>query len=616
MSFFCNSFPSTSGSLLSKVASRQLLPFLYPLGCFRASNAEHRRTISRRSSRVIPTSAVELEAWFFNAISNAGHCRGQCSAYPLHTPFFTSRRPLARFKGQVTRSPVFQRQEYTSDSQQNLLDDVEPEIEPEPEPNRTKEELLALVDQYGGESYTDQLPLLELPQLYQPSDGPFLTVSEKPEDEWPPPYYAWPADEETKIQINALKEALKDFYNTPELIFELYRALPEPRVPYLDSKTRHKMLRHLSVVERKDETSMLRYMSVIDDVKEAAIPLSITEWNSALSFVSRYVAKSTEVEVEAALTMWREMEHKAGVKSDDATFNILFDVSCKAGRFTLAEMIYKEMERRGFPYDRYHHTSLIFYYGLKQSGDGARAAYKALVEAGEIVDTVVLNAMISALLRSSEAEAAENVYERMKKAHFERPDSRLPPPHYKDRRTIAQSLKKMARKAKYNKSKIQEAQQNSIIAPDLHTFRILVNYSAVQAGELDRTAKFLEEMSWFGLPLHGALFLSVFKGFAIHGGVRYTHWTDQRLESVWASLLEGLNANVEGLYISRWLVTWLLRAFAKCSGKSRTMAVWEEIRSKWEPDEADLDFVMSNLQAILDSPDMAIRRHDWMLGSL
>jgi hypothetical protein len=85
---------------------------------------------------------------------------------------------------------------------------------------------------------------------------------------------------------------------------------------------------------------------------------------------------------------------------------------------------------------------------------------------------------------------------------------------------------------------------------------------------------------------------------------------------VWISLLEGLNANVEGLYISSWLVTWLLRAFAKCSGKSRTMAVWEEIRAKWEPDEADLAIVMRNLQTILDSPDMATQREDWMLGSL
>ena len=121
---------------------------------------------------------------------------------------------------------------------------------------------------------------------------------------------------------------------------------------------------------------MLRYLSVVDDMKGTAIPLSTYEWTSALSFASRYVARSTVVEVESALHMWREMEHVAGVKGNDATFNVLFDVACKAGKFTLAEMIYKEMRARGFEFTRYHHVSQIHYYGLKGDGDGARAAYK------------------------------------------------------------------------------------------------------------------------------------------------------------------------------------------------------------------------------------------------
>lgn len=362
MSFFCTSFPPTSGSFLqlSKVASRQLLPFLYPLDCFRASSPRHKSLGRRRSFRLISSSATEIEAWFLDAITNAGNCPKHCSTCTQPRPFFSSRRPLVRKKNPQIANAVFQRQAYSSDSQQVLADDVEPES------NRTREELLGLVDQYSGDSYTDQLPLLELPKLYQPSDGPHLTVSDNPEDEWPPPDYAWPADEETKKKLDDLWKGLKDYSNTPEYIFELYRALPEPRAPYLSAKTRHKMLHHLAVVERKDEVSMLRYMSILDDVKQAAIPLSVSEWTSALSFVSRYVAISTEVEVEAALTLWREMEHVAGVKGTAATFNTLFDVSCKAGKFTLAEMIFKEMERRGLEWTRYHHTSMIFYYGQKK----------------------------------------------------------------------------------------------------------------------------------------------------------------------------------------------------------------------------------------------------------
>jgi pentatricopeptide repeat protein len=488
--------------------------------------------------------------------------------------------------------------------------------EPTIEPNRTKEELMALVDQYNGESFTDQLPLPGLPRLHQPSDGPHLTVSDKPQDEWPPPHLAWPANKETEAKINTLDEALKDFSKNPEEIYLLYRDLPAPRVPYLESKTRHRLLRHLAVVEHKNEHSMLRYLSVVDDMKGTAIPLSSSEWTSALSFASRYVARSTEVEVEYALHMWREMEHVAGVKGSDATFNVLFDVACKAGKFTLAEMIYKEMQARGFEFTRYHHVSQIHYYGLKGDGDGARAAYKALVEAGEIVDTVVLNAMMSALVTAHEPNAAENIYERMKKIHLETSGSVLPPRDYKARRIITKVLMEMAKTAKIDPTTREAFQQKSIIAPDLQTYRILVNYFAVQAGELDKAAKFLDEMKWFELPVHGAMFLALLKGFAIHGGIRYTHWTEDRLDNVWKALKRGIDNDAIDLYVSKWMVVWALRAFAKCSGKSRTVDVWEQIKEKWDPGEEDLDFVMKTLRLLLEGEDMSEKRKDWVLGAL
>jgi hypothetical protein len=75
---------------------------------------------------------------------------------------------------------------------------------------------MALVDQYSGTSYTDQLPLLELPRLYQPGDGPHLTVSDKVEDEWPPPHNAWPANPEVKNKLVLIDKALRDFSKDPE----------------------------------------------------------------------------------------------------------------------------------------------------------------------------------------------------------------------------------------------------------------------------------------------------------------------------------------------------------------------------------------------------------------
>jgi pentatricopeptide repeat protein len=362
---------------------------------------------------------------------------------------------------------------------------------------------------------------------------------------------------------------------------------------------------------------MIRYLSIVDDMKGVAIPLNSAEWTSAISFVARYVNWSTEVEVEAALQMWREMEHSAGVKAADATFNVLYDVACKAGKFVLAEMIYKEMDARGLKWTIYHYVSRIHGYGLKGDGDGARAAYKELVEAGEMVDTIVLNAMISALIHCHEANAAEYVYERMKRMYMEDTGRtrKLRSRDFKKNRAITRTLMKMATIAKNHPEERENLQKQVIIAPDVQTYRILITYFAVRTGELDKAAKFLDEMKYFDIPVHGALFNALFKGFAIHGGIRYTQWSEDRLERVWSSFVQALDDEVETLYISRWIVIWVLKAFAKCSGKARTVEVWEQIKERYEPGAMELDHIMQTLRTILEGRDMAEERHDWLLGS-
>ncbi|KAF4624629.1 hypothetical protein G7Y89_g13542 [Cudoniella acicularis] len=569
---------------------------------------------------MVSTTTPSLEAWFIKSLASAGNCRKHNPRGFQLSTFLSSQRPDVSSKRKQVHSVSFRRQQSTQTAETELFEELREELREElpEEPNRTKEELMELVDQYSGGSYTDQLPLLEVPSLYQPSDGPNLTVSDKVEDEWPPPHYAWPADPETKLKLEALDDALQPPYAIdPEDVYQIYKELPRPRAPYLESRTRHRLLHVLSSVERRDEHSMLRYLSVIDDMKKAAIPLLTPEWNSAISFAARYVNRSTEVEVEAALHMWRQMEAEAGAKPDDATFNILFDVACKAGKFTLAEMIYKEMQNRGLKYDRYHHVSLIHYHGLRKNGDGARAAYQALVEEGEIVDTVVLNAMISALISSYEANAAENIYERMKRIHGTQTSITLNPHTRQGQRHISRVLKRVARETKTDperRAKFQE--KKSLIAPDLHTYRILVNYFAVQAGELNKVTRLFEEMQWFYIPIHGALFLALFKGFAVHGGIRYTQWTEARLESVWKSYMSAIDAGTKNLYISRWMVMWALRAFAKCSGKKRMCEVWEEVRPKWEPDQKERDFVLGHLRTLMEAEDMSDKKFDWLLGSL
>ncbi|APA12465.1 hypothetical protein SS1G_03931 [Sclerotinia sclerotiorum 1980 UF-70] len=540
------------------------------------------------------SSTVGLEAWFISSLAGAGHCHKHTPKPIRPVTFFTSHRPNVSTKDLSSTKPIPRRRNFTGNTQSEAE-----ERRTTNEANQTREELMELVDQYHGTSYTHQLPIVESPNLYQPGNGPHLQVSDEEEDEWPPPLQAWPADGETKEKLKKLESALKHFYTEDaEDVYQIYRELPEPRAPYLEANLRHMLLRHLSIVERKDEHSMLRYFSVVDDMKSTAIPLTISEWTSAISFASKYVAKATEVEVESALKMWKEMEHIAGVRGNNATFNVLYDVACKAGKFTLGEMIYKEMIARGLEYNRFHYVSMIFTCGLKKDGDGARAAYKALVDAGEIVDTVVLNAMISALIKSYEPSAALNIYERMKTMHAERTGTQEWHRSFKNRREVKRGLLRMAMEFRHDPEGRAKVQERSIVCPDLQTYRLLVNHFAITEGELDKAAKFLEEMGLFNVPLHGALFLSLFKGFHLHGGTRYTKWTAARLESVWKAYLKALDKGVEDIYMSTWIVTNVLKAFATCSGQARATEVWRDIRERWQPDERQLNAIMPDLYRI------------------
>lgn len=374
---------------------------------------------------------------------------------------------------------------------------------------------------------------------------------------------------------------------------------------------------------------MLRYLSVIDDMKAHSIPLLAEEWNVALSFVATYTKRIGGTEVEGALQMFREMENVAAVQADCATFNILFDAATKAGKLSLAEMIHKEMESRGIKYNRFHHISLIFHFGLKEDGEGVRKAYKAMVDSGEIIDTVALNAVMAALIRAREPQAAMQVYRRMIKA-FESFEGtpKLPVMDWRKKRKIDRSLVSLARIFKEAPHLAELDKETRIIAPDAHTYTILVNYHAVQAGHLHTATKLLDEMAWFGLPMQGSIFLALFRGFAKHGAELYSNWTEARLESVWkafkdastsaaahsekptrldvkyreknARILLPKHSKDEDVYMGKWIAIWVLQAFAKVSGPARAQEIWEEIehRPGWEPTDEEIDHVRKKLHEI------------------
>ena len=461
----------------------------------------------------------------------------------------------------------------------------------------TRRDYIDLVDFYGNEpSPTEFHQLAEQPRCATNPPQGFETLPPGTQQ-----LLKWiPRDIGEMRAIERLEGAIRNGNTGHEELFSLYKDLPEPRAPYLRRKNLGKLLSQLSVVERKSEASMLRFLSIIEDMRNASVSIFEGEWNSAIAFAGQFLYNIRDDQVESALHLWKEMESTAGIRGSEVTFNILFDISIKAGRFALADMVREEMEARGLRMDRYSHVSQIYYHGLRGDGDSVRTAYKELVEAGEIVDTTVMNAVIGALLKSGEATAAEQVYERMKKLHAQSTHQKLPPQDWREARFLGRTLSRMTRIARSDRAHHQIIQGSAPIAPDLRTYRTLINYHCLESGEIERVASLLNEMPYYNISLHGIMFLLIFRGFTVHGGIRYTLWTKGALDSVWSALLEAMKSEQSNVHMGRWMIIWALRAFQKVSTKARVSEIWEEAQTLSKADAEDRAYIAQNVNEAIN----------------
>ena len=408
-----------------------------------------------------------------------------------------------------------------------------------------------------------------------------------------------PLHPDEALAIAKLASVLADPNCTHDQAWTAYSALPFLHIACVPKAIRHQLLKRLSTIERKGKQSMFRYLSVVEDMKRLGIPMTGGEWNSAIAYSAHCFDRVGAAGVESALHMWKEMEHKAKVKSGKVTFNILFDVAAKAGKFVLAEMILKEMESRGLGINRYARVKLIYYHGLKGDGDSVRRAYRDFVEAGEIVDTVVMNCVIASLIRAGEFPAAEQVYERMKRILRQNTGRQIPYLDWQEPRSLGRILDRATRRYAANSTELQQIRDKQFLAPSHHTFTIFVEYHVTHTGELRRIAALLADMQEMGISMDGRIFVKILKGFSNHGGVRFTTWTKARLESVMESLLNALDQGLNEGRPGKWTIIWAVRAFDRCCSHERTLQIWEELCSRWKPGEGELDLVQSMLRNIL-----------------
>lgn len=581
-----------SNTKFVKIGSRHVLTFLYPslqTREFTGARPGH-RPVPKPTKQFVLTPLQQMDNIFIDALVKAASCRQHASSRTSTSTLpFTFHR--ARRRQQVLAAPNHDRAFHVPPSGCGQSIAASAEI--------TREDYKNMLDYYYEthdghrtsfeDSATSRLPYLETEDL---QSGVKALVPTEQQGH---------ANDETLVIENFLR-ALKDEKVAAETLYELYQALPLPRATYLSEDLRHSLLSRLSVVERKNQQTMLRYFSVMDDMKAAGLKLTSGEWSSAIAFAGRCITRVTAAEVESALHIWKEMELVANVKGTNVTFNILFDIATKAGKFVLAEMILKEMKARGLAVNRFARVGLIYYYGLKGDGDGVRKAYREFVEAGEIVDTVVLNCVVVSLIRAGELPAADHVYERMKKMHARKTGARLPGRDWKGSRELGRMLNRAAKSYRRDPEKRQRLQDEQSLAPNLHTFSIFVEHHVTSTGELQRVATLLDEMQFFDVALDGRMFVKLFKGFATHGGIRYSSWTRARLESVWVSFQKVIDEEIEDIRVGKWISIWALRAFTKCCGNERTLQIWEELKSRWKPDASESEIIIGVLNKLLNDP--------------
>lgn len=530
---------------------------------------------SQAPANFFTASSEDLRSRLADALVQAGTCRhGQKSV-----------RRKKELGARQESTLALQRVRETKGKEQRRCEGQQRQIRPARQSPYTREEYMNLLDFYetreqesqAGAGYGDdhdgrhEVPL--------DSDGS------------PPPETRLTQRAEIEL-MNAsedLEHLLNDDEATPEDIFNCYRRLPKPGVQHLGPAVRQSLIRKLSVLRHRNRLRTMQYFSVLDDMKLARIKIPQSAWNSAMHLGGKTMIKVSDAEVEMALQTWKEMEDENGIKGDSATFNILFDIAAKAGKFGLAELIQQEMRSRGLATDRYTRFGRIFAQGLQKNGAGVRKAYREFVESDEIVDTTCLNCVISSLLSCGEPEAARAVFDRMKTLAIEREQLTYEPKLWEKQREFASILRWFGQNRDLPPATRQKVQSITSMAPDVKTCNLLLAHYC-ETGELQHTVGMLEEMQRLALVPQDGTWRALMQGFSKHGGVRYSTWTGPRLEAVWHAHKALLETRSPGLYLSKWSILYTLMAFRKCCGSEREAEVWQELEELWEQEPAMEEF--------------------------
>lgn len=359
---------------------------------------------------------------------------------------------------------------------------------------------------------------------------------------------------------------------TTQHLFRLYRDIPAPGVAKLSKTSRGYLLRRLADPPNRRWADVRRYLAVVEDMVTAGLHMSPSLWASAIYLAGRGTGGGRVMrrDLVRAVGIWQQMEHLAGIPADAVIFEILFSVAVKAGQYTVAGRLEKEMASRGLAFGRHGMVTKILYHGLCQDVRGISRTLEKFIKSGEIVDTVVLNCLCASYLRAGETRLAERLYARMVEAQVELRKKN----HHKEGaslrnvspvgpvlssefvlyRTNTRKLGRLLKSSPVLKKlqpEFHRVIQDSLpMAPDTRTFYIFLRHHALQTGRFDMFMSVLHDMEdAFAVPPRHIIYMLLFEGFGLHGS-RVKDWSAKRLRLVWHSYLRALHeskARLDGM---------------------------------------------------------------------
>ena len=566
--------------------SQLLSLVLLPIRRLRERNWVHRQTIIWLSTRYGKTSIKsQMDNLFISALIRAGTCNHHLPGEQFKTALPSPPSLRLKSRRRWLSAPIgYIRAFHECSNRTQLSLAVQT-------PTPSQDDYKHLIDYYRDSFDTERFDLGR--SVEEPLDEDFIFRGSV---EVHTTHIEKALDDAGHRAVEDVVKTVMDTKTSREELFQSYQNLPSPGVYHLPQHVRQTLLLRLSIVKRKNEMAMLRYLSVVDDMRAASLPLSVAEWSSAIYLAGRSFQKVTTANVESAIRIWKEMENEAGVKSNNVTFNILFHIATRACKFSLAQMILEEMKLRKLRMDRYAQSGLIYYYGLRRDGDGVRRAYHAFVESGQIVTIDVLNCVIASLIRAGELPAAVQVFERMKNKYAGDTRAKPPPKDFMEHRDLKKMLNQAGRDDLTLSEGRKQLQAEQALAPNFETYLMFLKHHVSYTGELQQIMPLLDEMQSYGVPVNGRVFVELFRGFTLHGGIRYTSWTEVRLESAWNSFIKAVRTDGgDDVFVGKQIVHWILKAFVKCSRRGRALEIWDELKSRWKPTELE----MERIQVIL-----------------